>query len=103
MGMKIFRDGTRGVLVDDPADLQVSEIPGVIGNAKVLEDDLLKEKKRGNKYVAMKQYGAAMDVYVDALRSCTLVPTLLSNHAQAFISLEYYEHTTHMQTNLGPA
>jgi hypothetical protein len=89
--MKIFRDGTRGVRVDDPADLQVSGIPRLIGNAKGSEDNLLKEKKRGNKYVAKKQYDAAMDVHVDALCSCTLVPTLLSNHAHAFISLEYYE------------
>lgn len=89
--LKIFRDGSRGVRVDDPDEVQVVAAASQLSQQQDVESELLEGKKRGNGHVAKKQYDAAMDVYLDALHSCSFVPTVLSNRAQAYISLGQYE------------
>jgi tetratricopeptide (TPR) repeat protein len=95
---KIFRDGSRGIRVDDPSDLLVvdkmhsANSTTTTGSTSFLSDaDLLKAKNKGNRFVAKKQFDAAVDVYLTALR-CTpdLIPTVLSNRAQAYIFLEQW-------------
>jgi tetratricopeptide (TPR) repeat protein len=89
---KIFRDGSRGVRVDDPSDLLVDKPLSNNPSTAFLSDaDLLKAKNKGNRFVATKQLDAAVDVYLTALRlTPDLIPTVLSNRAQAYIFLEQW-------------
>lgn len=83
---KILRDGSRGVRVDDPSDI---ELDCAIKRTKLAPDDQIKLKEVGNKFAAKIQHDAASEMYTSALhQSMDDVPTVLSNSAQAFIGLQ---------------
>ena len=88
--LKIFRDGSRGIRVDNPAEIQVIGKVASSGTAlkqEELDKELVEAKERGNAFVKEKRYDAAMDTYVSALRTDEFIATVLSNRAQAYISL----------------
>eukprot|EP00956_Cyclotella_meneghiniana_P042069 scaffold248346_cov46-Cyclotella_meneghiniana.AAC.1 len=87
--MKIFRDGSRGIRIDNPNDIIVSS-----GNENAVTDEgpaLLQAKKLGNDFVAKKLYNVATDAYIGGLRKANLVPTLLSNRSQVYAMLGEWE------------
>mmetsp|Transcript_16946 Transcript_16946/g.59232 ORF Transcript_16946/g.59232 Transcript_16946/m.59232 type:complete len:854 (+) Transcript_16946:85-2646(+) len=74
--LKIFRDGNRGVRVDDPADVRIEGSPG--------QAELGAVRQEGKTLVAAAQFHAAAMTYWGGLRGgATEVATLLSNRAQA--------------------
>jgi len=82
--LKIFRDGNRGVRVDDPADLRVE-----LDRQLEVQRDLASAKEEGNKLFGKRQFHAAAAEYRRALRECAQdVAVLLSNRAQALLKEE---------------
>ncbi|KAL3775629.1 hypothetical protein ACHAWO_001896 [Cyclotella atomus] len=89
--MKVFRDGSRGIRIDNPSDIQL-----LTENVDDNNDEVsapLQAKKLGNDLVAKKMYDAASDAYIGGLRKAIMVPTLLSNRSQAHAMLEEWEHS----------
>ena len=83
---KVFRDGSRGIRVDNPNDISViSEA----GDGRVFDEEsfLSRAKMAGNGLVQKKMYSAASDTYMNGIRKADLVPTLLSNRSQAYAML----------------
>jgi len=76
---KIFFDGNRGVRIDDPREFRIEE-----GHSS----DLASARHKGNDFFRKKQFQAAVESYTSGLQQESLIPTLLSNRAQAFINLE---------------
>ena len=75
---KIFVDGNRGVRIDDCREFRVEgEGSGSLSAARL----------EGNDFFKQKMFLAASEAYIAGLSSEILVPTLLSNRAQAFINL----------------
>jgi hypothetical protein len=83
---KIFRDGQRGISVDNRSDIKVEAVKK--REEEVSKGALEKKIKQGNNLFAKKCYSAAMDVYVDTLHSTEFISTLLSNRSQALASME---------------
>mmetsp|Transcript_27043 Transcript_27043/g.57962 ORF Transcript_27043/g.57962 Transcript_27043/m.57962 type:complete len:767 (+) Transcript_27043:44-2344(+) len=89
--MKVFRDGSRGIRIDDPSDIFM--IVGD-GSDSVNEDVALANAKAlGNSLVQKKMYNAASDAYIDGIRKASLVPTLLSNRSQAYAMAKDWENS----------
>ena len=85
--LKVFKDGSRGVRIDNPSEITV-----------VLQDgerkqSLEKAKESGNQLFQKKMYLAATDCYISGLRKADIVPTLLSNRSQVFIMMEDWKNT----------
>jgi tetratricopeptide (TPR) repeat protein len=87
--LKIFRDGSRGIRVDNPADIEVETMTTKL---EISNASLEAKKNQGNEFVKKKQYSAAMEVYIGALNATEFVPTVLSNRCQAYISLQSWDH-----------
>jgi len=86
--LKIFRDGTRGIRVDNPDDVQIINPRSTNGEIRGDREKLLrKAKDEGNKLFAKRWYHAASEIYLGALRKDDLIPTLLSNRAQTSIKM----------------
>jgi len=84
---KVFRDGSRGIRVDNPNDISVISDGD---DSRLLDEEslLAKAKAAGNEFVQKKMYIAAGEVYLDGIRKADLVPTLLSNRSQAYAMLD---------------
>eukprot|EP00984_Skeletonema_dohrnii_P013869 scaffold5804_cov117-Skeletonema_dohrnii-CCMP3373.AAC.6 len=78
---KIFVDGNRGVRIDDPREFRIE------GDS---QSDIYTAREDGNELYEQKMYHAASDSYIAGLKNENLVPTLLSNRAQAHIKLEQW-------------
>lgn len=89
--MKIFRDGSRGIRIDNPNDIIVST--GNEDTETIEGPALLQAKKLGNDFVAKKMYNVATDAYIGGLRKANLVPTLLSNRSQVYAMLGEWENS----------
>lgn len=86
--LKIFRDGTRGIRVDNPGDVQIINPRSTNGEIRGDREKLLrKAKDEGNKLFAKRWYHAASEIYLAGLRKDNLIPTLLSNRAQTSIKM----------------
>lgn len=86
---KIFGDGQRGIRVDNPRELDVIKSKNSSSNQRA--DSAMGAKEQGTKFVVKKQYMAAIDSYLQGLRSSSesdMVATVLSNRAQAYTLLE---------------
>jgi tetratricopeptide (TPR) repeat protein len=86
---KIFRDGLRGIRVDNRSEVDVNTIFSPKQN-ECSNLFLEEQKAKGNDSFKEKNYSAACDLYISALNGTELIPTLLSNRCQAFISLEQW-------------
>lgn len=86
--LKVFKDGSRGVRIDNASDITVVLQDKVTNKDESLE----KAKANGNSYFQKKMYLAAIDSYVDGLRKAEFVPTLLSNRSQAFINMHDWKN-----------
>lgn len=98
---KIFRDGSRGIRVDDPNEIQVICSPkskqqptshknniGKGDSREHQEEILLHGKQEANRLFEKKLYFAASESYIQLLRGDDgFISTLLSNRAQASIQL----------------
>eukprot|EP00434_Breviolum_minutum_P013681 symbB.v1.2.012060.t1/scaffold825.1/size159525/1 len=83
--LKIFRDGKRGVRVDDPRDVR--------SESRSACADLSTARETGKKLFAEMQFQAALFEYWQSLRShSSEVAILLSNRAQAAIKQERWEY-----------
>jgi len=84
--MKVFRDGSRGLRIDNPNEISV--ISSGKANGEGSERQLLLEAKNaGNQLVKTQKYLSAMEAYIGGLRSAEVVPTILSNRSQAYAML----------------
>lgn len=82
--LNVFKDGGRGIRIDNP-----SEITMVLEDRDEDENKVLERTKAsGNILFQNKKYNAAIDCYIGGLRNADLVPTLLSNRSQAFIMIK---------------
>ena len=79
--LKIFQDGSRGIRIDNPNDISVVS-SGKSGSTSM--DENLSAKTSGNTLVKAKKYNAACEAYIAGIRQANVVPTLLSNRAQAY-------------------
>lgn len=79
--MKILVDGNRGVRIDDPREFRTE------GDN---QSDISTAREDGNEFYKQKMYYAASESYITGLKNEDLVPTLLSNRAQAHIKLEQW-------------
>jgi tetratricopeptide (TPR) repeat protein len=87
--LKILREGSIGVRVDDPSDIAV--LPRNKLSLRNTDAQLIGLKERGKSFFAAKKFDAAIDMYVAAVReSGDFIPTVLSNRSQAFIRLEHW-------------
>jgi len=78
--LKIFYDGGRGIRVDDPRELRFESDDDQVTNISSYREE-------GNAFYNKKMYLAAIESYTTGLNKDTLVPTVLSNRAQAYIML----------------
>ncbi len=78
--LKEFRDGSRGLRIDDP-----SNIIGLSRDdrAEYKEEALSNAKMLGNKFVGKNMHLSKYDAYLTGLRRADLVPTLLLNQSKA--------------------
>mmetsp|Transcript_11305 Transcript_11305/g.24868 ORF Transcript_11305/g.24868 Transcript_11305/m.24868 type:complete len:772 (-) Transcript_11305:116-2431(-) len=85
---KVFRDGSRGIRIDDPNDISV--ISSEDGKDVTAGEEILlsRAKMSGNGLVQKKMYNAASEAYINGIRKADLVPTLLSNRSQAYAMIE---------------
>lgn len=84
--MKVFRDGSRGLRIDNPNEISV------ISSGKFSEgiDErvvLLEAKKAGNQLVKTQKFLSASEAYIGGLRAAEVIPTILSNRSQAYAML----------------
>ena len=86
--LKVFKDGSRGVRIDNPSDITVVVQPQSRGRDEMLE----KFKADGNALFQKKLYLGAIECYINGLRSAEFVPTLLSNRSQAFIMVKDWKN-----------
>ena len=93
---KIFRDGSRGIRIDNPNEIQIIQIPsdkmqknGKSSN-KVHKQTLEKVKKEGNLYYLQRLYYVAAEIYVSSIQhhDNDFIPKLLSNRSLIFIQLK---------------
>ncbi|KAL7466782.1 hypothetical protein ACHAXS_007064 [Conticribra weissflogii] len=99
--LKLFRDGSRGIRIDDPNDIFVvsdNEAGGGGGGGRgstrsERDEDaaLSRAKDSGNDFFRKKMYLAAAEAYLAGMRKATMVPILLSNRSQAFASAGKWE------------
>eukprot|EP00111_Clytia_hemisphaerica_P006070 TCONS_00017591-protein len=80
---KVFQDGNRGIRVDSPTEVQI------LGGENPF--DMTEIRERGKALMLNNEYIAALDVYVEASKHFSCIPTLLNNRCQAEIRLEQYE------------
>lgn len=78
--LKVFRDGSRGLRIDDPSDIIVLSRDDRAENE---EEALSNAKMLGNKFVGKKMYLSAYDAYLAGLRRADLASTLLLNRSKA--------------------
>mmetsp|Transcript_12169 Transcript_12169/g.18677 ORF Transcript_12169/g.18677 Transcript_12169/m.18677 type:complete len:751 (-) Transcript_12169:789-3041(-) len=78
---KILADGNRGVRIDDPREFRIE------GDNQT---DISSAREDGNEFYKQKMYQAASESYIAGLQNEDLVPTLLTNRAQAHIMLEQW-------------
>ena len=84
--MKVFRDGSRGLRIDNPNEISV--VSSSDKEKKGSEQNLLLEaKKAGNELVKTKKYLSASEAYIGGIRSAEVIPTILSNRSQAYAML----------------
>ena len=70
--LKVFKDGSRGVRIDNPSEITVI-LQGV-----ERKQSLEIAKESGNQLFQKKIYLAATDCYISGLRKADIVPTLLT-------------------------
>ena len=78
--LKVFRDGSRGLRIDDPSDIIVLSRDDRAENE---EEALSNAKMLGNKFVWKKMYLSAYEAYLAGLRQADLASTLLLNRSKA--------------------
>ncbi len=78
--LKVFRDGSRGLRIDDPSDIIVLSRDDRAENE---EEALSNAKMLGNKFVWKKMYLSAYEAYLAGLRRADLASTLLLNRSKA--------------------
>lgn len=78
---KILADGNRGVRIDDPREFRIE------GDNQT---DISTAREDGNNFYKRRMYQAASESYITGLQNEDLVPTLLTNRAQAHIMLEQW-------------
>jgi len=86
--LKVFKDGSRGVRIDNPSDITV-----VVQHQSGGRDEMLgKFKANGNDLFQKKLYLGAIECYINGLRNAEFVPTVLSNRSQAFIMVKDWKN-----------
>jgi tetratricopeptide (TPR) repeat protein len=89
--MKVFRDGSRGLRIDNPNEISViSSGKANKGSEKQL---LLEAKNAGNQLVRAHKYLSASETYIGGLRSAEVIPTILSNRSQAYAMIGDWERS----------
>jgi tetratricopeptide (TPR) repeat protein len=83
--MKVFRDGSRGLRIDNPSEISVVSSGKASGGSE--RQLLLEAKNAGNQLVKTQKYLSAIEAYIGGLRSAEVVPTILSNRSQAYAML----------------
>ncbi|KAL7546287.1 hypothetical protein ACHAWF_009619 [Thalassiosira exigua] len=83
--VKVFRDGSRGIRIDNP-----NEITMISDANSGLKDEgsiLSRAKEVGNQLVDTKKYLSASEAYIGGIRAAEMVPTILSNRSQTYAML----------------
>ena len=89
--MKVFRDGSRGLRIDNPNEISVVSACQVKGGEGSEREVLLEAKNAGNQLVKKKKYLSAIEAYIGGLRAADVIPTILSNRSQAYAKLGEWE------------
>ena len=84
--MKVFRDGSRGLRIDNPNEISVISA-GKVNGGKGEKQVLIEAKKAGNQLVKTQKYLSASEAYIGGLRAAEVIPTILSNRSQAYAML----------------
>jgi len=83
--MKVFRDGSRGLRIDNPNEISVISSGKANGGSE--RKLLLEAKNAGNQLVKTQKYLSAIEAYIGGIRAAEVVPTILSNRSQAYAKL----------------
>lgn len=84
---KVFRDGSRGIRVDDPNEIKVTMNQDDMMSGKKEEDALIHAGIMGNLLAEKKMHLSACEAYILGLRRAYTVAALLSDRSQAYAKL----------------